>query len=129
MGRSKETYKYRIDYGMCGTCGRPAKTKAAGTYYSICEVCYERSQRSIERKAKGKKGCEAKQHQTLCWSCDNAVPYEGKGCSWSRALKPVEGWTAKKNGNSYYVKKCPLYIKSKKRKEKDDAENNAEEEI
>ena len=56
---------------------------------------------------------------TLCWTCQNAVPIpEGKGCNWSRNLKPVEGWEAKKTikrpsegrMESYCVRSCPEYI-------------------
>lgn len=119
MGRSKDVYKYRIEYGKCGTCGRPAKQKEDGTFYTVCEVCYKRSTEAQKRKAKGKAGHDAREHQTLCWSCQNAVPADGKGCSWSRCFKPVEGWTAKPNGRSYYVKKCPLYIKDKEDKNAD----------
>ena len=63
---------------------------------------------------------------TPCWHCKNAVPdMEGKrGCSWSRKLTPVEGWTAvetsivsSKNNNeivrsgSYRVIDCPEFIR------------------
>ena len=53
---------------------------------------------------------------TLCWTCRNAVPnLDGsRGCSWSKELKPVEGWTARKTHFRYgkfgfLVKKCPEY--------------------
>lgn len=51
---------------------------------------------------------------TICWSCANAFG----GCSWSKAFKPVENWTATrkdvkttKDGyvESYIVHDCPLY--------------------
>ena len=53
--------------------------------------------------------------RTLCWKCANAT---NSGCSWSRALIPVEGWTAEKdilNTNyqdkvSYMVIDCPEFI-------------------
>lgn len=56
------------------------------------------------------------QKQTLCWTCQNAVPDStGElGCSWSRRLKPVEGWTAVETTNTttttYRVIDCPEYI-------------------
>ena len=43
-----------------------------------------------------------------------------RGCSWSRELKPVEGWTATKvskyrsNGefayDTYHIVSCPLFL-------------------
>lgn len=53
-----------------------------------------------------------------CWTCKNACG----GCSWSRAFKPVKGWTAEKtfipsNGDyaeSYRIISCPEYIKEKR---------------
>lgn len=51
--------------------------------------------------------------KTICWDCKNAVPDEKNGCSWSRELKPVDGWTAMppRSGvkGSYKVIKCPKY--------------------
>lgn len=51
--------------------------------------------------------------KTLCWDCANAVPdKKGHGCSWSRDLIPVKGWTAKQgkyNQSSYRVEKCPEF--------------------
>lgn len=57
----------------------------------------------------------------LCWYCENCVPnQEGtRGCSWSRFLKPVEGWTVKQvrhkmpNGTIEEVVRvvdCPEFI-------------------
>jgi YHS domain-containing protein len=55
----------------------------------------------------------------LCWSCARCVGF----CSWSKELKPVEGWTAKcttlhhSNAEqkfetaSYYITACPLFLK------------------
>lgn len=59
---------------------------------------------------------------TLCISCINAVPTKDgtRGCSWSRSLKPVEGWTAEKHRKTYtggymdityMVTECPEYKK------------------
>lgn len=53
---------------------------------------------------------------TLCWTCLNAVPnLDGSiGCSWSKELKPVDGWKAKKTKSrygkyGYLVMKCQEY--------------------
>lgn len=51
----------------------------------------------------------------LCWQCKKACG----GCSWSKCLIPVVGWTAKptivkdSTGDfpSYKIKKCPEFIK------------------
>lgn len=58
-----------------------------------------------------------KEHQTLCWTCRNAVPDKDwiYGCSWSRRLKPVEGWVAERTTKkpdlqSWKVIECPEYI-------------------
>ena len=54
----------------------------------------------------------------LCWTCARCVGF----CSWSKELKPVEGWTAKcttlHHSNkahqfvtgSYYITACPLFV-------------------
>lgn len=80
----------------------------------------KRTVAAIRRKARllGITCCEV---GTLCWSCQNA----SCGCSWSRWYEPVDGWDAEKtiilSGNeypdieSYLVKKCPEYIKDRKR--------------
>lgn len=75
----------------------------------------------ITKKYVGKK-------TTLCVMCQNAVPntFTGKGCSWSRHLEPVEGWTAKPTLlrahnraapeiGSYQVLACPEYIPDKEK--------------
>ena len=47
--------------------------------------------------------------QSICWDCKKSTTGE---CSWSKELKPVEGWTAKENEGSYCVKKCPEFIRN-----------------
>lgn len=61
--------------------------------------------------------------ESLCWTCQNAVPNKENGCSWSINFKPVKGWDAIRqdvmhNGGkerwtrpleSYKVRKCPCY--------------------
>ena len=44
-----------------------------------------------------------------CWDCVNAVPDGQNGCSWSRYLKPVDGWTVTKGERSYRVMDCPAF--------------------
>ena len=61
--------------------------------------------------------------ETLCWSCRRST---NGTCSWSRSLRPVEGWSAsyrpvfmqvsiggKKRylpQESYIVRRCPLFL-------------------
>lgn len=47
---------------------------------------------------------------SLCWMCKNAVPDGTLGCSWSRKLKPVEGWYAKTDKIGTLVIACPEFI-------------------
>lgn len=69
-------------------------------------------------RPKGTVGHERKIYyssDTLCWDCANAVPNAERGCSWSRSLRPVDGWTAEwsdKNGmQSYIVRECPQFAR------------------
>ncbi len=53
-----------------------------------------------------------KNQDTLCWSCQRACG--GMGCSWAHGFTPVDGWDAEKNGDSYFIKSCPQYIKERR---------------
>lgn len=60
---------------------------------------------------------------SLCWSCQNAVPSKTNGCSWSESFKPVKGWDAirqdvmhgdgksqyRRTVESYKVRQCPCF--------------------
>ena len=127
MGRDKAKGMYWKFNNRCITCGRPAKQREDGTYYSVCEMCYARAKYANERKAKGHKDFGKK--QTLRWDCRHALPdaSKGTGCSWSRTLTPVEGWKAVptkqvvnecKEVTSYCVEKCPLFEKYPEREVK-----------
>lgn len=58
---------------------------------------------------------DKRKRMTLCWKCRNAT---NSGCSWSRSLTPVEGWTAiedhlctnYRDNTSYLVTDCPQFI-------------------
>ena len=41
---------------------------------------------------------------TICWDCKKATTGE---CSWSKNLKPVDGWKAKKNKKRVHRFKMP----------------------
>ena len=59
--------------------------------------------------------------RTLCWKCANAT---NSGCSWSRSLTPVDGWTAEEDEfvtnyldkRTYLVIDCPEFIPDKETK-------------
>lgn len=56
-----------------------------------------------------KRGRPIDQSQQLCWMCAKAT---GE-CNWSKKLKPVKGWTAKRvhhdKWESWLVKDCPEF--------------------
>ena len=63
--------------------------------------------------------------EQLCWDCKNACANQ---CCWMRNCTPVPGWDAKvvarkKSdqgqylGKSYFIVKCPNFVKDKKCKE------------
>ena len=62
--------------------------------------------------------------ETLCWSCQRAVPDPTIACSWSRRFKPVPGWDAEEtqlisNGQrikSYCVYDCPMFLRDDNRR-------------
>lgn len=66
--------------------------------------------------------------ETLCWKCEKAYP--NRGCPWADDFKPVKGWDAEKriigNGGhkiiSYQVNRCPLFVKTERRGNKNDSE-------
>ena len=55
-----------------------------------------------------------KAKSTLCWKCRKAT---NSGCSWSRALEPVDGWEAEEDHlvtnyldkKSYFIYGCPEF--------------------
>ena len=53
-------------------------------------------------------GKDFEKDQTICWGCANAC---NNGCSWSRGLVPVEGWTVKEVHPGISVMSCPQYKK------------------
>lgn len=69
-----------------------------------------------ERKARKRQArYESTLKEQLCWTCKNAVPEEGHGCSWSRSYKPVEGVEYKEHARldgsiGRRIVKCPEYI-------------------
>lgn len=54
---------------------------------------------------------------SLCWRCQNAVPSETHGCSWSEDFLPIDGWRAdhsfmRDKGmivDTYTVYDCPQF--------------------
>ena len=91
-------------------------------YVKFCECCDKRFLSRSKLKKYCSRACAKEMAQIrrdensqLCWRCKNACG----GCSWSRCLKPVDGWTAEptivrdSNGDfpSYKITKCPEFIK------------------
>lgn len=130
----REAYNNRIKaqrklkVKTCIVCGKEFTGRNCGKCCSIeCQdELYkkrqkERRERNKARREAGyipKRKAPVERKTTICWTCQNATG----GCSWSRCLKPVEGWKAKKmkiKGNfytrekvdSFIVEKCPEYIK------------------
>ncbi len=52
-------------------------------------------------------------NEQICWHCEKA----GGLCSWSESFVPVEGWFAKKSGDSYAIKSCPEYVSLRMKRE------------
>lgn len=115
---------------FCVICGKKFETQtAAKTCRSECKKALSLYTSSTKRKRKDNKVLIPKKvieihnntfvsrDETLCWSCQNATG----GCSWSKKLKPVRGWTAERiflkyneNGKakydkSYKVVSCPKF--------------------
>lgn len=91
-------------------------------YSKICECCGKRFLTKSNLKKYCSKSCARKmirirrdENGQLCWKCKNACG----GCSWSKQLEPVDGWTAEPTiikdsmGDflSYEIKKCPEFIR------------------
>ena len=90
----------------------------------------ENNQTSVKKRTTNLNGHSFAQ---LCELCQHAVPNLKKGtlargCSWSRELKPVEGWTAtkvskyKSDGefayDTYHIVSCPLFLQDEPKDKK-----------
>ena len=95
-------------YDLLGRCGVPL-----------------RARRGERTKPKGR-GPSA---NSLCWSCQKAVPSpaDPAPCPWAFSFRPVEGWKAVRAGEmgkrqkgvdpgSYFVEECPLFLADRPRK-------------
>ena len=103
-------YNYRRREHLCVDCGEPAQRK--GKWWFVrCEECRTKL---LDQQA------HADKSQSICWSCQNAVPSAdgSRGCEWSIKKQPVEGWTAQESWQtaihgeklrSYKVLSCPKY--------------------
>lgn len=95
----------------CGALFTPSREFRA--YCSLfCKVKSGKKVKPRVPKVPKKETTPKKCKETLCWTCQNACG----GCSWSRGLKPVDGWKAKevtkasyKGQKSYKVIECPEY--------------------
>ena len=89
-------------------------------FRKICVICGKTFVTTFEKRVTCKKECKLilreqrrKENckEQLCWDCVKATG----GCSWSRNLKPVDGWIAKqvkrKDGETTYkITSCPQFI-------------------
>ena len=87
----------------CGACGKVFFTRSSSRE-GCCKEC-DRELAQIRRE----------EEWQPCWLCKKACG----GCSWSKYLKPVDGWVAEptivkdSTGDfpSYKIKECPEFIK------------------
>ena len=104
-------YNYRRREHLCVDCGEPAQRRGEKWWFIRCEEC---------RTKKLNEQAHSDKAQSLCWSCQNAVPSADgrRGCEWSIFKRPVEGWTAQESWQtgihggrlrSYKVISCPKY--------------------
>lgn len=91
-----------------------------------CKEC-EYKCRKCDEIARHHASDQIPSNATLCWCCANAVPRKDKdgvyvrGCSWSIATRPVEGWEVSqismsfandgKTLYSYCVTRCPSFVR------------------
>lgn len=80
---------------------------------------YKKSAAEEVRKSDQKPAARVPKN-SLCWNCKRACVDRVHQCSWSSEFKPVKGWEAepcvireeeRKPFPTYYVKKCPKFIK------------------
>lgn len=69
------------------------------------------------------KSCKAyRENEQLCWCCAKATGANNNWCSWSRDLKPVDGWKAipvtqkpqygcKNTIHTYQIIECPEFVR------------------
>ena len=89
-------------------------------YETVQLLCKSLRSKSLKE---GFEKSKAGQAQTLCWKCKNAVPKKAddgryiRGCRWSIARKPVDGWEADKrcleDRVTYRVRSCPKFTPDK----------------
>lgn len=69
--------RLRWVYGLCWRCGRPVKSgeSSSGEPYRVCEDCYEKNIRGLERAAR------AKREEGHPWTKENAIVFIGSARS------------------------------------------------
>lgn len=102
----------KIKTAICKHCLKEFKTTTLIQKFCSVECRYNRSQQKRRKQHK------AKVHEQPCWTCTKAC---GE-CSWSRTLKPIDGWKAEKvpfktgladksSDFTYKIIECPEYEK------------------
>ena len=62
-----------------------------------------------------------KKASTLCWSCANAC---NNGCSWSKDLIPIDGWTTEPLTPNFIITSCPQYQEERRNRSRPDDFDN-----
>lgn len=98
----------KIIHKVCNLCNREYLAKSPDQRY-CCKKCrLSAMEKSITEKKNHRYNPKCGQ---ICWRCENSTG----GCSWSRGLKPIDGWRATKvkrddcEDFTYKILYCPLF--------------------
>ena len=100
------------------------------TITKMCATCGILFETTIRNKRHCSKRCEADELASggqICWQCNKATG----GCSWSKSLTPVKGWTAEprvirsydnilktyEEIHTYKILYCPLFERDERAKQ------------
>lgn len=98
----------KIIHKVCNLCNKEYLAKSPNQRYCCKECRLTAIEKSITEKKNHRHNPKCGQ---LCWRCENATG----GCSWSKELKPVNGWKAIEvkrdadEGDTYKILYCPLF--------------------
>ena len=110
---SKEEQKQIIDYYLqCESIPKTAK-RFNRCYSTVRKMLVRLNVRSDDNSIK----------PSVCIKCKRAAHFKEFPCSWASRFEAVPGWEAEKvvrvryekTEESYYIKKCPLFMKDDER--------------
>lgn len=117
-------FKHWYIYKICERAGKIHRKDVAEKLADVLEipldVIYEQPLK--ERAILQKEPEDFEVSDQLCWWCVNSVPEHGRGCSWSKWLVPVEGWTAERSlkttlpYETWRVIRCPEFVREKEKR-------------